>query len=55
MDVVTGAILLAVLAGVLILLFLSAREKSAVKRKRRRRFRPQWKRHSGDTGKRRRP
>ena len=46
MDPMTLAILLCVLAGVLVLFYLSEREKNSVRRKRRRRFRPQWTRDS---------
>jgi hypothetical protein len=46
MSPVTLAILLAILAGVMVLYYMSEREKNAVKRKKRRRFRPQWTRDS---------
>jgi len=53
MDPVTGAVLLIVLAGVLVALFLSEKEKSAVRRMKRRKFKPQWTRRDGDTRRRR--
>lgn len=55
MDAGTGAILIGVLVGVLILIYLNQREKNAVRRKRRRRFKPQWSDKDGATSKRRRP
>jgi hypothetical protein len=42
LDAVGGSILLGILAAVLVLFYLGEREKRAVRRKRRRRFLPQW-------------
>ncbi len=50
LDTVGGLILVGILAAVLILYYLSEREKRAVRRKLRRRFRPQWTRRPEDKG-----
>jgi hypothetical protein len=49
LDAVGGSILLGILAAVLVLYYLSEREKRAVRRKRRRRFRPQWSKRGDET------
>ena len=54
MDPVLTLILVAVLAGVMILYYFSEREKNAVKRKRKRRFRPHWTKDSAKKRDRRR-
>jgi hypothetical protein len=54
MDPMTLVIVLGVLAGVLVLFYLSEREKNSVRRKRKRRFRPQWTRDSAKKRDRRR-
>lgn len=48
-------ILLLILGAVMLLMFLTQREKSAMRKKGRKRFKPQWKSRSDKTTKRREP
>ena len=54
MNIGVGAILIGVLVAVMIFIYLAQREKNAVKRKKRRKFRPEWKEKNGATFRRRR-
>lgn len=54
MNIGVGAILVGVIVAVMIFVYLAQREKNAVRKKKRRKFHPQWKEKAGDTSDKRR-